>query len=136
MSPRFQDLPRRARDIIYRELFIKPKVINIPEVVKKSRSTVAVAKSLSGLALLRTNKRIHQECLEVLYGENKFVLEALGLKPERISMLEKIFKIIGTRGRRHLKYLSLRLHHYRLRGRLSNKSRKFAIILAYGCHGN
>ena len=129
-SFRFQDLPRVARDSIYRELFVKPKVLSIHEFTTKAKSAVAARKSPSGLALLRTNKRIHQEGLQVLYGENKFVLEAPSLKPERISTMKKFLQAIGVGGRRCLKYLSLHLRCYRLRGQLNNQARMSADLLA------
>ena len=125
---RFQDLPRRVRETIYEELFVKPKSVNISEVVRKSKPTVTNLKSPSGLSLLRANKQIHRECLQVLYGRNTFILEAPGLKPERIKIMKKFLKIVGIRGRRELKYLALHSNHYRLRGRLSNRARESSAV--------
>ena len=132
----FLDLPRRVREMIYEQLFVKPGSVKVPEVMRKPKPTVKTAKSPSGLSLLRTKKQIHEECLNVLYGKNKFILEAPGLNAERLKTLEKFLKTIQLRGRRELKYLALHLNYSRSRGRLNNTTSEPLTAIVYKGHSS
>jgi len=65
--PRFLDLPREIRDHIYCLMFL------VHENVYPSKERAGMAEYLS---LLRTNRQIYSEAVEVLYGRNTFQIRS------------------------------------------------------------
>ena len=76
----FLDLPREIRDEIYSLLFVSES----PMYPSKHRARVA-----DQIALLRTNRKIYSEAVEVLYGKNTFQIrgEPRWAAPEFLHLL-------------------------------------------------
>lgn len=96
------DLPRKVRDIIYGELLVKPRTVNIHTVMEDLRRPVLQdnGKATSGLALLRTSIRVCREASSILYGSNRLVAFHKGF-----VALYYFLESIGSQNRKKIKYL-------------------------------
>ncbi|EMD66394.1 hypothetical protein COCSADRAFT_34949 [Bipolaris sorokiniana ND90Pr] len=99
----FFDLPKKARENIYKRLLILRSPIYIFQEPNSPIESFAPDRPFRWLALLRTNRQIHTESSAVLYGMNQFHL--VEITPIQAELLKSFLACIGPANSASLSYL-------------------------------